>query len=534
MTPRSKKAAPTAKKKIAPERWKPITEGNLFLHAGWANGRGEVFLTGQLGRLFRSRDSGTTWERLRPLKKPFFTAVCRAPDGAIYLGDTKGVLQTSRDDGKTWVAVKLPRAGRLNAFLCTADQVYALGSQQLFHWDLGAEDWYVEQPTSSQGSIWHRTLAADPQGRMFIMGGSPSYVLSSDDRGHTWTPHRVSSLLKGALCGTVARKYVYIADRYGLVFRSDDRGKSWVQLKPRLKAKEEMLVQSLWSVGETLLIAYSGVRGTRLILRSDDAGKHFSVDFLIERSVESMETLEAFVGSATGHVVAIGAGHCWRAEIPEAKKLSLAPMIAPQSVAPAKQTRPRTSWDDHLEKLLEIWRATRSPAVADLIDRVAKKVPPEHAGQLHRFGGDTLQLAWLEAVAHARASDLPALCGTVRHGQLSEIEQRLAALERLADDPRVAMCSASWVDAYPFGSTSSKPCWTMAFRLLERCADARTESVVRAARQRGVPISGKSMRAWVEGALDRCLSKLPAAILAAQKPLTAEQQTFCAQVESAL
>jgi photosystem II stability/assembly factor-like uncharacterized protein len=505
--------------------WKEITGPGQYLHGGWADGRGEVIMAGQ-GRLFRSHDSGANWETLKPLKKPFFTAVCRAADGALYLGDNKGKLQTSRDDGKTWLSVKLPKADRVRKFFCTEDHVYALSPRQLFHWEIGAEDWFVETPTPPSNEPWHQDIFADERGHLYLVGqfaqGVSGYVLTSAD-GRTWESLKVPSGLDAFICGGAAGKYIYVGGWNGAFMRSADHGKSWETIKLGRKGFHST---TLWAGGKTVLIADS-----KSILRSEDCGEHFKIDFETD---EVLEGFEEFVGSATGHVFLVGTGHCFRAEVADAKKLTPAPIAKPRKAAPPKPERARTEWDDRLEKLLEVWRATRSVAVADLIDQVAKRVPALHAGELHRFGGDTLQVAWLAAIAHAGPSDVPELCATLSKGHLPEIEQRFTALARLPDDPRLATCSAQWVDAYLFGSTSSKPCWTLAFRLLERCADARTELVVKAARARGVPVKGQTMKTWLEGAIDRCLLQLPKSIAAAQKPLSAAQQAFVAQVEAAL
>jgi photosystem II stability/assembly factor-like uncharacterized protein len=517
-----------APKSRATSGWQPIGPEQYYCHAAWADGRGEVLIVGQHG-LLRSVDAGDTLVTVKPLKRPFFTSVCRGADGAIYLGDTKGTLQTSRDHGASWVRAAFPRAGRVNALVPLPEQTFALAGNKVFHWGLGGEDWFEETPAPKQAQLWHQTLFTDGRSRLFLVGGSAvegakGYLLTSTD-GRAWTELPLPEGTPGLTCGMALGQECYLGGYYGTLLASADGGATWRVLPVPGKVHQ---LFGVWGSGKVILCIADNA-----ILRSEDAGASWTPAFKSDR----YRAFDALVASGTGHLYAIGTDTLYRAVEPLAKALPAAPVAGPEAVAKAHPALPvhlRTAWEDRLDRLLEAWRATRHPDLADLIERVGARAEGPLAGELRRLGGDTLQTAWLELAQRGSPAEAGALCATAASGHLPEVLQRMAALGRLPDDPRLAACAAAWVKACPFGSTSSKPAWTVAFGVLERCADSRSLPVLQAAKKKGLPVTGKTMATSLAAALDRSLAQVTANVQRLRRPLSPAQEALRDEVAQAL
>jgi uncharacterized protein (TIGR02996 family) len=122
----------------------------------------------------------------------------------------------------------------------------------------------------------------------------------------------------------------------------------------------------------------------------------------------------------------------------------------------------RSMFDDAemLAKLLELWRATRDPAVADLIDRVA----PERAPFRPWMKSYERRRRWRVVAARRDPCEVPALLCEL-HSSLEPLD----ALETWPDDPRIA----TWLAARCVYTTWA-PRIERACTLLRRLADRRT------------------------------------------------------------
>ncbi|MSQ05622.1 MAG: hypothetical protein EXR54_09025 [Dehalococcoidia bacterium] len=83
----------------------------IYLAAG-AGGGGAPRGTQEAGALFRSRDTGETWQRLdlgeTPPSRMFQVAVDAAAPGRVYCCDRDGRVYGSHDDGATWAKSQAP------------------------------------------------------------------------------------------------------------------------------------------------------------------------------------------------------------------------------------------------------------------------------------------------------------------------------------------------------------------------------------------------------------------------------------------
>ncbi|HEU0030025.1 MAG TPA: TIGR02996 domain-containing protein [Kofleriaceae bacterium] len=143
-----------------------------------------------------------------------------------------------------------------------------------------------------------------------------------------------------------------------------------------------------------------------------------------------------------------------------------------------------------IDAMLEVWRVHRAPDLADLIDRATRLLPA-----FDRPLGTTIaeaDEAWHAAIRDpaARAAAMPQL---LQHlvlqstwGRAPAEQRRLAALGKLADDPRIALRLAE-LSGWRRISADSTRFWRPLFAQLARIHDVRTRDALAA--QVVVPIT---------------------------------------------
>lgn len=84
----------------------------LHLNAIGASGDGTLFIVGEQGSLFRSRDTGEQWEQLEsPYDGSLFGVLPTREPGTVLIYGLRGNLLRSTDDGDTWQTV-IPGSGQ--------------------------------------------------------------------------------------------------------------------------------------------------------------------------------------------------------------------------------------------------------------------------------------------------------------------------------------------------------------------------------------------------------------------------------------
>ena len=113
---------------------------------------------------------------------------------------------------------------------------------------------------------------------------------------------------------------------------------------------------------------------------------------------------------------------------------------------------------------LEAWRATRDPALADLIDLLSTRsaYPP--------IADD---LEWTKAAAARDPLAVGRLVSVLRDLPVSFLPSAVQRLATFADDPRITSAAAGWIVDPPTQSSSTYPFWTSLYKLLERIGDRR-------------------------------------------------------------
>jgi uncharacterized protein (TIGR02996 family) len=106
--------------------------------------------------------------------------------------------------------------------------------------------------------------------------------------------------------------------------------------------------------------------------------------------------------------------------------------------------------------------------------------------------------------------EAPRLVRRLREGNAAAAVGRIAKLEHLVNDPRVAAEAVALLEDPPWHATGSKPFWTRLFALLARNPDSRSHARLEAIRSSKL-ISGASMRGWMEAQRLKVLAETPGA-----------------------
>jgi hypothetical protein len=110
-----------------------------------------------------------------------------------------------------------------------------------------------------------------------------------------------------------------------------------------------------------------------------------------------------------------------------------------------------------LVRLLDRWRVTRSPRLADAVGRLGQRVDDGLPKKLAAIG---------------------------RTGQLSACVSRMKSVHDLEDDPRLTVAIFGWLDAARWSGSGAADGWTHLFSRLVALADPRVVAPLRASRAR--------------------------------------------------
>jgi uncharacterized protein (TIGR02996 family) len=136
-----------------------------------------------------------------------------------------------------------------------------------------------------------------------------------------------------------------------------------------------------------------------------------------------------------------------------------------------------------LDRVLDGWRASRSPAIANLAEAISKRLEP-HLQPLaaERTKLEAFQPLWLAIAKQKRAVDLPRLLASVLHGTnrfgvevVNALVERGKALAAWPADPRASELIVEHLlrGGYESTSKSTYPFWSVMFEMLEKHADPR-------------------------------------------------------------
>jgi len=132
-----------------------------------------------------------------------------------------------------------------------------------------------------------------------------------------------------------------------------------------------------------------------------------------------------------------------------------------------REERPRA-----LDHLLVAWRASRSPRVADLVERLSDEIGrglPSIEGKTRR----AFQEQWLDLAGRQRSVDIGRLLQGLLSPPCSHVAERIERLASRPADPRLASALGAMVSQCPCTSAPNRSMWTNVFRVLSDLADPR-------------------------------------------------------------
>lgn len=245
----------------------------------------EVWMIGELGRIFHSTDGGATWERqFADTKRPFLALACVAP-GQAWIAGKSGVMYRTTDGGATWTAVTTGSNRHVFALaFANARRGHAVGDfGTMVHTEDGGASWTVqgvppevELPEMAldmgvePGDINLYGLSYADADRVWAVGEFGT-IMASQNGGRAWTQQRgpFESTLFGVYFADPLHGWAVGLD--SVILRTEDGGATWVPLPPPVRQRSFYDVRVVgrrgWVVGDsgTVLTSTDGGASWRLV-----------------------------------------------------------------------------------------------------------------------------------------------------------------------------------------------------------------------------------------------------------------------------
>ena len=152
-----------------------------------------------------------------------FQAVAAARDTVIAVG-SDGIVATSKDEGKTWSRKMLATPSALiGVSACPDGSFVALDFYRKIWTRSAADEWASNAITSKINPL---ALACDSENKIWVVG-SRSTILSSADKGATWTTKAMGLDAMFLSVQFVDAKHGFITGEFGSVYSTDDGGANW-------------------------------------------------------------------------------------------------------------------------------------------------------------------------------------------------------------------------------------------------------------------------------------------------------------------
>ncbi len=231
----------TGQDKVFARIWDTLNGGRMFLTAddgtswtriGSADSGMDILsivmpdsiLAGTWDGLYRSTDSGTTWNVIAPTGIPADTAIwSMAMMDTCLLAGATGDIYKSSDNGDTWTEVSsgIPVDARISSLVGSGDAIFAgSASNGVFRTTDGGSSWTA---INSGITDTHISQLAVLGSRLFAV--TLSGVFSSDNGGTSWAAD--GSGLENVNCLAVVDNQLFAGTDDDGVYLSVDSGASW-------------------------------------------------------------------------------------------------------------------------------------------------------------------------------------------------------------------------------------------------------------------------------------------------------------------
>ena len=232
--------------------------------------RGPLWVAvGERGHVVVSSDHGTAWTQAKVPTRALLTGVWMHDAGLGWaVGHDETILRT-RDGGATWESVYAdPDAERplLDVWFRDAENGFAIGAYGAFLVTSDGGTSWTERAISDDDFHLNQ-IAAAADGSLYI-AAEAGHIYRSDDRGDSWLalPAPYDGSFFGVLPLTDGAVLAY--GLRGQLFRSENRGATWTAVA---SGTEATLMAGVELAGGRVVLA--GLAGA--VLHSDDLGKSF-------------------------------------------------------------------------------------------------------------------------------------------------------------------------------------------------------------------------------------------------------------------
>ena len=237
--------------------WTQANQGlnNLHLNNSAAtvdnNGKVVLYVTGEQGGMYRSRNFGESWKEIIPVStviSAFSISPGYSTDNTLLVSDGSGTLFISENQGNSFSALPLVTGvGRIQQIAFTPDyslsgEVYIGSTTGLFYSSDRANS-FTPVTAYTAGSVSGLAISPGYVDDLTLFVTNPAQgVYKTTDAGKSWTLHTIDKVLSGQ----TGNHYISIklSDAYesdGIVFitmfeglfRSDNGGVDWREQDPR-------------------------------------------------------------------------------------------------------------------------------------------------------------------------------------------------------------------------------------------------------------------------------------------------------------
>ncbi|MCX6149762.1 MAG: YCF48-related protein [Ignavibacteriales bacterium] len=250
------------------------------------------FCCGNNGTVLKTKDSGSTWNKIILPYRFNFTDVCFTKEGFGFMIGDSSIILKSTDNGETWNKVNLSEGSSLIRIKFIDDKNgFILGNKGfLMKTSDGGNQWR-SIITKSQNILFDLAFYNKKSG--FIVGWNGE-VLKTTDLGETWSNQNSigSNYLKAITF--LNAKDGFVIGSSGNLFVTVDSGDEWNKIETTFTDA----LFDLTFVGK-LNCYIVGAKGR--VLFSQDGGKNWNSD-----AVKSYTTLKRIISTSNGNIFAVG------------------------------------------------------------------------------------------------------------------------------------------------------------------------------------------------------------------------------------
>ena len=243
------------------------------------------WMVGELGRIFRTTDGATTWERQDAgTKRPFLALSC-LDERTAWAAGKEGIVYGTTDGGETWTQATTGSNRHVFALqFPTRERGHGAGDfGAMIHTEDGGRTWTASQvPPEIKLPETAIDIGVDP-GDVNLYGisyGDPDHawlvgefgiIMHSSDGGRTWTQQH--SPVETTLFGVnfIDAQHGWAVGSDGVILATEDAGTTW---RPQPRTPVQRPFYDVFVRGDVGFIV--GEAGT--VLKSSDGGKSWSIE----------------------------------------------------------------------------------------------------------------------------------------------------------------------------------------------------------------------------------------------------------------